>query len=122
MSLSNTLEHEVVDAIMAAHPSLYVALSTADPTEDGSGIAEPTDPAYIRQSIGAYTITGGELTNDAAIQFPTATADQGTLTFAALFDAETAGVFLGSAAITPTTCPIRTIIVLPPSTTILAID
>jgi hypothetical protein len=122
MSLSNLLDHEAIDAVIAAHPNLYVALSTADPTKDGSGIAEPGDAAYVRQPIGAYTITGGALTNNETIQFPVSTEDQGTLTFAALFDAEIAGVFLGSGAITPTTCPAYTIVAIAPSAVLLSMD
>ena len=122
MSLSDSVENEMIQDFVTRHPVLYVALSTADPGDDGSGIAEPTDPAYLRQLVGDVTITGNELTNDVGIQFPTSTEDQGTITYAALFSAESGGTYLGCGAITPTACPDNTIFLIAADTVILSMD
>jgi hypothetical protein len=84
-------------------PTLYIALSTADPGEDGSTIAEPSGNGYARVATSASTwdaAASGAITNGAAITFPTATGSWGTITYAAMFDALTSGNFMGSGALT----------------------
>jgi hypothetical protein len=105
MSFSNDSEGYLLDWFFStdtptAPAALYVALSTADPGEDGSTIAEPSGGSYARVSIGVgtdnWTRTAGSVANDNAITFPEATGDWGTLTHFALFSALTDGTFLGS--------------------------
>jgi len=47
---SNYWENKILDHIFGkgsyAPPTIYVGLSTADPTDDGSGLAEPSGNAY----------------------------------------------------------------------------
>lgn len=97
MSLSNYAENLVLNWLLtsasATRPSsFYVALSTADPTEDGSAIAEPAD-TYARQSA-TFTVTGNQAVNASNIEFPEATASWGTITHYALFDAASGGNML----------------------------
>lgn len=108
MSLSDTIEASILDhffglAAWTAPTAIYVAASTADPGEDGSTIAEPSDDAYARVSTGIgsdnWTRTASSVVNDNAITFPEATEAQGTITHFALYTAITAGTFLGSGAL-----------------------
>ncbi len=67
----------------APDAALYIGLSQGDPLGDGSGLAEPSGGSYARvlatTAFGAAA-SGGSKTNDAAITFPLATGDWGTIT------------------------------------------
>lgn len=110
---SNTVEAQILDHFFGkatmAQPSIFVALSTADPTDDGSGVAEPVGNGYARVSAGAAAWNAATGTapaiaaNGQPVTFAQATGSWGTLTHFALFDASTGGTFLGSGALnTPT--------------------
>ena len=103
MSFSNYLETELLDRVFANNaytsPSaVYVSLHTANPDEDASG-AEVSGGGYVRQA-GSFTVSGNTATTDAAIEYPTATADYGTVTHVGIWDASTAGNMLAYAALT----------------------
>jgi len=87
-------------------PTAYVALSTADPTDDASGIAEPSGNGYARVATTGATwdaASGGATANAAAITFPTASGSWGTITHFALYDASTDGNMLAHGELdTPT--------------------
>lgn len=74
--------------------NLYVALSTADPKDDDSGLAEPVGNAYARQAFNTWTITANVATNNGAVTFPQASGSWGTISYTAVFDALTAGNLL----------------------------
>jgi hypothetical protein len=109
-SFGNYLELELLDHVFGCGArnytpptNIYVALSTADPTNTGAGIAEPVGGSYARVS----TITAdwavaaaGALSNANPITFPEATGDWGTITHFALFDALTGGNMLAHGALT----------------------
>lgn len=105
MSFSNYLETEILDhvfggAAYTAPATLYLALHTANPDEDGSGAeVSTTGTAYARQTV-AFTTTGNTTSNTAAVEFPTATANFGTVTHVGVWDASTAGNLLAYAALT----------------------
>jgi len=103
MSFSNYLETELLDHVFANNaytsPSaVYVSLHTANPDEDASG-AEVSGGGYVRQA-GSFTVSGNTATTDAAIEYPTATADYGTVTHVGIWDASTSGNMLAYAALT----------------------
>ena len=78
-------------------PTIYVGLSTADPTDDGSGLTEPSGNGYTRIQTSASdwnAASNGSLDNAGDITFTQATGDWGTITHFALFDAVTAGNML----------------------------
>lgn len=110
MSNSNYLEAAILDWIRgtsfpAAPATVYVGLSTADPTEDGSGLAEPsTGNGYARQAMAFDAVVQGAdaatITNSASVSFGPATASWGTVTHFAIFDAVTGGNMLRHAALT----------------------
>ena len=101
-SLSNYWENEILDHVFGkgsyTPPTIYVGLSTADPLDDATGLAEPSGNGYARvQTAGADwdAAVGGALDNANDITFPQATGSWGTVTHFALFDAATAGNMLG---------------------------
>jgi hypothetical protein len=103
MSFSNYLETEILDhvfggAAYTAPSTLYLSLHTANPDEDGSG-AEVSGGGYARQTV-AFTTSGNTTSNTAAVEYPTATADFGTVTHVGVYDAATAGNLLCYAALT----------------------
>jgi len=102
MSFSDVWEAEILDHVfnIGAYtaPTIYVGLSTADPLDDASGLAEPAD-TYARVACAAWSRAANEVDNDAAVEFPEAGGAWGTVTHFALFDALTAGNMLCSAAL-----------------------
>lgn len=103
MSFSNYLETKILGHVFAntaytTPTTVYAALFTSDPAEDASG-TEVTGGGYARQA-GTFSATGNTATTTAAIEYPTATADYGTVTHVAIFDAATAGNMLAYAALT----------------------
>jgi len=98
---SDYLENKILDHIFGkgsyTPPVIYVVLSTSDPTDDGSGIAEPSGNAYARRQTSASdwnAATSGSLDNASDITFGQATGNWGTITHFALFDAVTGGNML----------------------------
>jgi hypothetical protein len=109
MSFSNFLENELLDHVFSAATytapaTLYLALSTADPTDDGSGLAEPGGGSYARAAVTNNATewpaaSGGTKQNANTISFVQATASWGTITHFALFDAVSGGNMLGHGAL-----------------------
>ena len=100
MSLSNYTENAILDHITGdsafAMPTVWVGLSTANPGETASGLAEPSGGSYARVAVAGLwaAAANGSKSNDTEIAFPTATGSLGTITYFALFDADTAGNML----------------------------
>lgn len=103
MSFSDYLETKVLDHVFAgtaytAPTTLYVALFTAAPSDSGGG-TEVSGGGYARQTI-AFTTSGDTTSNNAAVEFPTATANYGTVTHVGIYDASSAGNLMAWAALT----------------------
>ena len=104
MSFSNTFETHVLNYVFTAtsvtRPTAwYVALFTSNPAEDGSGTeVSASGTAYVRKTV-AFTVSGNLATNNAAIEFPTATASFGTVTHIGVFDASTSGNLIAYSAL-----------------------
>ncbi len=98
---SDYWENKILDHIFGkgsyTPPTIYVGLSTADPTDDGSELAEPSGNGYVRTQTSASdwnVASNGSLDNASDITFAQATGSWGTITHFALFDAATAGNML----------------------------
>ena len=98
---SDYWENKILDHIFGkgsyTPPTIYVGLSTADPTDDGSGLAEPSGNGYARTQTSASdwnAASNGSLDNAGDVTFAQATGSWGTITHFALFDAATAGNIL----------------------------
>ena len=99
-------ENKILDHIFGkgsyTPPTIYVGLSTADPTDDGLGLTEPSGNAYARVQTSASdwsAASNGSLDNAGDITFAQATGSWGTITHFALFDAPTAGNLLAHGAL-----------------------
>ena len=80
----------------------YVGLFTGAPSDTGGG-TEVSGSGYVRKVTGTITVsgTGTTATNSAAIEFAAASGGNwGTITHAAIFDAETSGNMLAWAPLT----------------------
>lgn len=102
MSFSDYIENELLDHVLmqgdyTSPTNVYIALSTADPTDDASGLAEPSGNGYARVSTAAAdwdSASGGSASNANEISFPEAIGNWGTITHFALFDAASGGNML----------------------------
>ena len=96
-SLANYAENALLGHIFgtaySAPASIYIALSTADPLDDASGLTEPGD-TYARQTIAFLAAASRAVVQDAEVIFPEAAASWGTITHWALFDAASGGNML----------------------------
>jgi len=93
--LANALLDHVLKTSSYAAPTIFTAFSTAEPTDDGSAMAEPTGNAYARVAHSSWnTASAGSANNNGDIDFIKATGSWGTVSHAALFDAVTGGNFL----------------------------
>jgi hypothetical protein len=95
---SDFWENEVLDHLfdkgVYAAPAIYVALSCADPDDDGASAAEPSGGSYARieTSNADWTpASDGVIRNADAIEFAPASAAWGTITHFVLYDAAVGG-------------------------------
>lgn len=90
---------------LASAPVLHVALFTTQPAEDGTGGVEVSGGSYARLATAATdwnaaTATDPTITDNATvITFPEATGSWGTVVSFGLFDAASAGNYLGGNAL-----------------------
>ena len=97
MAFSNYLAGEILDDVFSGNAftppgTFYLALYTSAPTASGGG-TELSGNGYARQTV-AFTTTAQQSSNPAAAEFPTATADWGTIVAVGVFDASTSGNLL----------------------------
>ena len=102
-SISNFLENELLDHIFNAAytppANVFIGLSTADPLDDASGLAEPVGNNYSRVTITFATAASRAVDQKAKVTFPTASGAWGTLTHYGIFDAVSAGNMLAHGAL-----------------------
>ena len=104
MSFTNFLETELLDhvfggAAYTAPSNLYVALFTAVSDGEAGTVTEVSGGGYARQTA-TFTTSGNTTSNDAAVEYPTATASYGTVTHVGVYDASSAGNLLCYATLT----------------------
>lgn len=114
MTISNTYEADVLDTLVgntptnaAAGAARYLALFTADPTDAGTQTSEISGGSYARVDTASSwaAASSGSVATNAAITFPTATADwadgsPNQVAYWALCDAASAGNIVWSGAFT----------------------
>jgi hypothetical protein len=98
---SDYLAHKLLELMFRnvsyTAPTIYCAVTTAIITDSmtGSTITEPSGGAYARKAHSAWdTASAGASENTGAITFTEATASWGTIVYAGLVDASTAGNLL----------------------------
>lgn len=100
-SKSDYLELELLDHVLmkgdyASPTNIWIALFTADPSDAGGG-TEVTGGSYVRKQTSGTdwdAAAGGASANATELSFVTATADWGTITAFALYDAVSGGNLL----------------------------
>lgn len=92
--LANELLDHVFNAAYTPASSVYLGLSTANPGDTGSTLAEPSGNGYARQPITFGAAANLQVMQSASVTFPQATAAWGTITHWAVFDAVSAGNML----------------------------
>lgn len=104
-SISDHLENELLDHIFNAAyvppATVYIGLSTADPLDDASGLAEPVGNGYARVAISFGAAAARTITQNADAVFAVATGAWGLLTHWALFDAPAAGNMMAHGELDP---------------------
>lgn len=103
MSFTNFLETEILDHVFAgaaytAPTTKYLALFTAVADGETGSVTEVSGGAYARQTV-AFTTSGNTTSNNAAVEYPTATANYGTVTHVGVYDALTSGNLMAYAAL-----------------------
>jgi hypothetical protein len=105
-SISDYLEDALLDHVLGTasytQPTIYVGLSTADPTDSGGGDAEPAYTAYARVAHASWTTAASRaLENTGTITFPQK-ADGGSedITHFTIWDASSGGNMLGHGVFT----------------------
>lgn len=103
MSFSNTYETTVLqwtftNGAVTRPTAWYIGLFTTAPGEAGGG-TEVSGGGYVRKAV-TFSVSGNLATNTAAIEFDVATADWGTITDIAVFDASTGGNQIAYATLT----------------------
>ena len=102
MSLSDYEANRILDSIFSN--DVYVGLSTGNPGNSGSGLAEPSGNGYTRiKTISSdwNSASGRSKSNKNKITFSTAQGDWGTIGYFALFDASTGGNMIASGTVSP---------------------
>ena len=103
MSFTNFLETEILDHVFAgaaytAPGTKYLALFTAISDGEAGSVTEISGNAYARQTV-AFTTSGNTTSNNAAVEFPTATGSWGTVTHVGVYDASTSGNLMAYATL-----------------------
>ena len=103
MSFSNAYDTIVLQwtftgASVTRPTAWYLGLFTSNPGDDNSG-TEVSGNGYARKSV-SFSVSGDTATNIAAVEFDVATANWGTITHVAVFDASTGGNQIAYAALT----------------------
>jgi hypothetical protein len=96
--MSNFLENALINATLRntsyTSPSVvYVGLYTSDPTDANTG-TEVSGGSYARTAVTFGVPSNGVSTNSAAVEFPQATGNWGTVTHIGILDAATSGNLL----------------------------
>lgn len=96
--MSNYLENAMINAVLrntsyTSPTTVYVGLYTSDPTDANSG-TEVSGGSYARTSVTFGSPSNGVSTNSAAVEFPQATADWGTVSHIGILDASSSGNLL----------------------------
>lgn len=106
--ISNYLEEALLNHVfrntaMTSPTTVYLALFTTATADDGTG-TEVSGGSYARQAatFGAPSQVSGaaQISNSADITFPVATANWGTISHAAVYDASSGGNMLYHGALT----------------------
>lgn len=104
-SFSDYLENKVLDhiygtSVFTPPATVYMGLSTADPTDSGAGMAEPTGNNYARKAIPFAAAANRSIAQNAIVTFNQASGAWGTASHWGVFDQLAGGNMLAYGALT----------------------
>lgn len=93
--MSNYLENALINATLrntayTSPTTVYVGLYTSDPTDANTG-TEVSGGSYARTAVTFGAPSNGASLNNAAVEFPQATGNWGTVGWIGILDAATSG-------------------------------
>lgn len=96
--MSNYLEDALINATLrntsyTSPATVYVGLYTTDPTDANTG-TEVSGGSYARTAVTFGAPSNGVTTNSAAVEFPQATGNWGTVGWIGILDASSSGNLL----------------------------
>ena len=102
--LTNYTEKKVLDHILktasySPPATVYLGLSTADPTHDGSGWTDPTYTGYARKALTMGAAAARAITQSGAVNFDPCTVGSSTVGWWGLWDNSTGGNLLAYGAL-----------------------
>lgn len=102
--MSNYLENALINATLrntayTSPATVYIGLYTDNPTDADVG-TEVSGGSYARQAVTFGAPSDGISVNDAAVEFPQATSNWGTIGWIGIHDASTSGNLLYHTALT----------------------
>lgn len=100
----NKILNHLFGKIALTPPVIYLGLSTTNPSENGSSLAEPSGNAYARIQTSAdnwNVALDGSVDNACELVFPMATGNWGTMTYFVLFDETANGNMLAYGVLSP---------------------
>ena len=102
--LTNYTEKKVLDHILktasySPPATVYLGLSTADPTHDGSGWTDPTYTGYARKALTMGAAAARAITQSGAVTFDPCTVGSSTVGWWGLWDNSTGGNLLAYGAL-----------------------
>lgn len=104
MGLKASVRNSLIDALVnqtnyTAPTTIYISLHTADPGDTGASEANYTSYARVVATTKFPGASSGSSANDVVITFPTSTGGSNTVTHVGIWDASTAGNWLGGGAL-----------------------
>jgi len=97
--MGNEFLDHVCNSEYSNETNVYLALSTADPTSNGSGLAEPSGNGYTRKDINFSAAALGRITQTGVVSYDTATGSWGDITHWAVCDSSATGNVLAVGAL-----------------------
>lgn len=93
------LDHCFVNGAYTPPATVYLGLSTADPTDSGGGLAEPSGNGYVRKAITFAAAASRAVAQNADVTFDQASGSWGMITHYGIFDAVSAGNMMAHGAL-----------------------
>lgn len=105
MGLKASVRNALVDALVnqtnyTAPTAIYISLHTGDPGDTGASEANYTSYARVVATTKFPAASSGSSANDVVITFPTSTGGSNTVTHVGIWDASSAGNWIGGGSLT----------------------
>lgn len=96
------INHFLRNVSQTPDATIYAALFTVAPADDGTGGTEVSAGDYSRKAVTFSAASGGATANTGSLDFVGSAASAwGTLVFIGLYNASTSGTYIGGGPISP---------------------